>query len=424
MKIIHIIPPLSAALFVGALLWFQRIESQALLDQRAVLESTVAQAKAKGRQSISVRAQEAAKTQAGNAVAANISKKLELADFLAAFSETNGMPDMRAMLKIQTSLENMSPAEIQALVAEATTAKLTETQKGQICDQLLAALGKQDPKMALEEGQKLTEAGLDRNLYQLRGVFEKWAGKDPAAATAWLDGQIAAGKLENTSLSDSNQKRVSYETGLIASHLSKDPALAEARLRQLSPEDRKAVLENSWNFPTNSEGQQGYVKLVRTGDLDADVQKNVLTNYASTLNRKGELKDVTEFLQTSKASPEETTRIVETCASDRLREKIAKDTKNITAEKTADWRNWVMQSDPEHAGSIIGKSLSRISLGDNAISAVEAVSPPNQSDAVKQALVENSNGNITNLRELANSITDEKIRTKVIETKWPADRVK
>jgi hypothetical protein len=419
MKLVPFLPPLLAAMTVGGMLWYQREQTQRVAEERSVLESTVQQAQAQGIKSVALRAETLAKSQAASAVTSASSQKLVLADLLAAFTETNGMPDMRAMLKFQAAMEDMTTDEIQSLLAEATTAKLTGNQQNRVLNQLLSALGKKDPKLALEEGMKLSESGSDSNLYSLRGSFESWLGKDAAAATVWLDQQIATGKMENTALMGANQKRVGFEAGIIATQLTKNPALAEARFQQLNPADRVAVLGNTWSFPITSEGQQGYVKLVRQGDLDEANQQNALSNYASTISRRGELKDVTEFLKTSEASPQETTRIVQTCASDQLRNKIGKDPQNLTAEKTSEWRNWVIQSDPEHAGSIIGKSLSGVEFGDNIIATVEAVSPPNQLDAVKQALVETASGNVTGLRTLADSITDETIRAQVLAKKWP-----
>ncbi len=404
---------------VGGMLWLQRSKTQQIVNQRSMLESTVQQAQAQGIKSVTQRAETLAKSLATTGTTSNAPQKLVLADLLAAFTETSGMPDMRAMLKFQAAMESMTAQEIQSLLTEAATAKLTGNQQNGVFNQLLSALGKKDPQLALEEGMKLSESGSERNLYSLRGSFESWMGKDPVAATAWLDQQIAAGKMENTALSGANQKRIGFEVGIIATQLTKNPALAEARFQQLSPVDRKAVLGNTWNFATSSEGQQGYVKLVRNGDLEAAEQQNLLSNYANNISRKGELKDVSEFLKTSQASPQETTKIVQTCASDRLREKIGKDPQNLTSEKTTEWRNWVVQSDPEHAGSIIGKSLSNVALGDNIIATVEAVSPPNQLDAVKQALVESAAENVTGLRSLADSIADETIRAQVLAKKWP-----
>lgn len=419
MKIIHALPPVSAALVVGLLLWQQRSRTMELEDERALLQSTVAQAQTKGIQPISVRAEQLVKNKAiaksqSNATA-KASPKLTLADLLATFQPSNGMPDVREALRIQAALETMPTAELQALISETVAANLNESQNRGLLGNLLSNLGKKDPKLALDTAQKFPASVGESNLHNMGNVFREWAAKDFASATAWLDDQTAAGAMESTSLTNPNKKRILFETNLLVSQLINNPAEAQARFAKLSLEDRKAVITKPWDFPADAKSQQGYVSLLRSSGLSEKSQSTALVDYSGSLIKRGGINSVTALLNAAKPSPEETTKIVESSATQQLQMTQGENPKSITAEKTAAWRNWILEHDPANAATIIGTSLSKLVVDVNFEANVTAASPPEHLDAIKEIVIQKSSSNSPTMERLANSIQDENLRTKALE---------
>lgn len=418
MKIIHALPPVTATIAVGLLLWHQRSRTTELDQQRELLQTTITQAQEKGMQPITVRAETlvkskvaAAKTQSSDA----LPKKLTLADLLATFQPGNGMPDVREALRIQAALEVMPAAELQALISETVAANLNESQNRGLLGNLISNLGKKDPRLALDTAQKLPASIGEINFHATGNVFREWAAKDFASATAWLDEQTAAGAMESTSLTNPNQKRVLFETNLIVSQMANNPAEAQARFAKLSPEDRKAVLAKPWDFPADAKSQQGYVALLRTSGLDEKAQSTALVDYSGSLVRRGGINSVTALLSAAKPSPDETTKIVEIAATQQLRTTQGENPKSITAEKTAAWRNWILEHDPANAVTIIGTSLSKLPVDVNFEANVTAASPPEHLDAIKEIVIQKSSSNTPAMHRLANSIQDESLRTKALE---------
>ncbi len=73
------------------------------------------------------------------------------------------------------------------------------------------------------------------------GRFHLWLARDPAAATAWYESEVAKGTFDKT-LGDNYRLRHPFEAGFITSLLTTDPAAAVNRMKQIPPEQRKELI--------------------------------------------------------------------------------------------------------------------------------------------------------------------------------------
>ena len=136
--------------------------------------------------------------------------KIDWKDLSAKITEMRGgggVGDMRAMMRIQRLLMEMSAGELGAQMNEIAALDLDEQAKKQLQGMILGALAEKDPKMVIERfGDEVADEN-SAGLWAVPMALGKWAEKEPAAAAAWLDRQIAAGKFESKSLDGKSQVR-------------------------------------------------------------------------------------------------------------------------------------------------------------------------------------------------------------------------
>ena len=153
----------------------------------------------------------------------------DLAGKIGQMRNGGGMPDMRAMMRMQRLLMDLSAEELAAQLDEIAGLDIEDAARKQLQGMILGVLAEKEPKLALERsGMQLGDENSGM-YWQLSSALRKWADKEPAAAIAWLDKQIAAGKFESKSLDGKNQSLVRFEGALVGALLKTDPAAATAR---------------------------------------------------------------------------------------------------------------------------------------------------------------------------------------------------
>ncbi|RYD22000.1 MAG: RNA polymerase sigma factor [Verrucomicrobiaceae bacterium] len=244
----------------------------------------------------------------------------------------------------------------------------------------------------------------------MASAFEKWLKKDSAAATAWLDGQIAAGSFENRTLSGASQLRGSFEGNLIASLLGSDPAEAARRLEALPLKNR--------NIPfgqVRPEHQGAFADLVRNHLSKED---SLLTLSTQIYNFQGDAADTSAYLGNIRATPEE----LETCVPLGAHLQISNANLNHKPMDFPAMRAWVETYLPGSADRVTGMVLGEISA-DYQLGIAEATRLAIQQaeagggDAVLVAFL--GTRAVSNYKEaarqLATRITDPAARQRVLE---------
>ncbi|RYD38634.1 MAG: hypothetical protein EOP87_01215 [Verrucomicrobiaceae bacterium] len=146
-------------------------------------------------------------------------------------------------------LREMSPEELLAALAEIAALEVDVRERWGMNEQVLTALAAKDPVALLDH---LTSPGgtevLGGNF--TFNVLSKWAGTDPGAATAWLDGKIASGDFSSKALSGENPHRTTFEAAMLKILIGSDPAAASARIAAL-PEVQRSRVITQFNLSGN-----------------------------------------------------------------------------------------------------------------------------------------------------------------------------
>jgi hypothetical protein len=218
------------------------------------------------------------------------------------------MPDMRTMLRMQRLLMDLSGEELRAQLDEIDALDLADDTRKQLRGMILGILTEKDPKLALDLfGKDSDEEGIMS--WQMSNALGKWAEKDPAAAIAWLDRQIAEGKLDSKSLDGKNQALIRYESELVEVLLKSDPTAAAARVKALPVDQREELFQQGAFYNLAKKDVAAYAALIRE-ILPADKVGGILADKARFLAMNGGYERIDGFLSSTNANDEEKESIV------------------------------------------------------------------------------------------------------------------
>ena len=224
-------------------------------------------------------------------------------------AQSGGTPDMRAMIHMQRLLMDLSAAELCAHMDEIAALDMDQDTRRQLLGMVMGALVEKDPKLALDRfASELTNDDFGLG-WQMGNALRKWADKDPAAAAAWLDRQIATGAMESKSLEGVSHSLVRFEASLAGALLKTDPAAATARISALTDKQREEFFRQGFFLHLEKGTEAAYAKLVRD-TMPADKASGILADTAGNLVRHGNFERVDSFIATSKASDEEKQKII------------------------------------------------------------------------------------------------------------------
>jgi hypothetical protein len=169
-----------------------------------------------------------------------------------------------AFNRVQRLLYDLSPDELLANFDQLASLDVPAEKKKEWESILLQMLSRRDPKQLLERfAEEVGVIGSPRSgvLFQ---AFARWSEQDGAAAAAWLDAQVMAGKLDGKSINWRNSPRVSFEVGLLRAWVNADPASAAARVGAMQEPLRSAVLGNDLlEWGGEAEKAKKIAKLIR-----------------------------------------------------------------------------------------------------------------------------------------------------------------
>jgi hypothetical protein len=326
------------------------------------------------------------------------------------------MPDMRAMMNLQKMLLDLSAEELCAHLDEIAGLDLEPDAQRELETMLVDILAKKDPQMALMRfGDRLGEegSGLD---WHLGSALHQWGEKDPTAAAAWLDRQIAAGKYESKSLDGKNMMLDRLEGSLLGALLKESPAAATARVEAMSGERREELFQHGFAFQIGKKNGAAYAQLVRD-IMPSEKVGGILAKAATLFSMSEGFTRVDEFITTSKATDEERKPIVEEV----MKQKISRiDPSMVTSDQIDEIRKWGTGQSPAAVDKATGKGLAdslwRGGDFENASSLVLKYHESASGDDVLSAFLQNGSvlqGHADEAKAMIDRIRDPALREEI-----------
>lgn len=400
LKIIYMIPPAAALVFMGA--WnMLHVRSIATLEsERRVLEKRIAAALV--RRTVDAGSWE-------NGVDFN-----RFSQQLVVLRQGGA----QGQIRFEEQVAEMSADEMIVALDEMAGMELSAEEREMLESAIVGNLIKEDPQLALERFADRISSP-DGVGWQLSAALQQWARDDLGAATAWLDRQIAEGKLDSKSLEERSEMRLQFEAALLASLLAEHPDAAARRLADLPADLRREVLQQLPFDELSTAEQAEYAGLVRAL-VPASEREGSFAHAASELVGSGDLADVGNFLDSVNASPRERAAAAGDAANSYLRNLAAEGP--VTAAEVDAMRHWLGREAPALTDSITGKALAEAAQQrgkfafEDAASLVLQYQASSGNDAVLVAFLQSysARSNFDEAKHLADRIIDAKLRAQIL----------
>lgn len=278
----------------------------------------------------------------------------DAAESFADMQRTGGVRDMRKIMSFQRKLLAMNKEELVAALETIAALELDDSQRIMLEGMVIGPLVTKDPEFALTRFSSRIDDEQSGMSWQLSNALGEWAGKDPAAAIAWMDREIASGTFDSKSLDGKSRVRTSFEASLVMRLLGTDPSTAGARVAALPANQRKEVFQGFGFQQLKSEDQPAFASLARTHLSDTE-RLEVFGHQASLLAMRGDLEKVEEYMDGIGATPEERTRSAEDAARSSIEGKSYD--RKIKAEEIDSMREWLVTQAPGSVDKVTGESI-------------------------------------------------------------------
>jgi len=418
MKPIHFLPPILALAICGAWIGSQR-KSIANLERQSSLLRKEIEALHNGNSADDSSRSSAPGKEIRDKSPINwkkIAAKIEE-------SQNSGMGDMRTMMRLSQRLMSMTKDELTAALEEIDSLDLSETSRMVLESMLIGPLIEKDPEFALNKFIDRINAEQGGIQWQLSRAFGEWAKKNPAAATAWFDKQIAAGTFESKSLDGKSQQRMWFEAAMIGTMLATNLEAASLRIAALPEDQRREVLQHHALSSLKQEDQLAYAKLVRQSLPERDGVACIASSVSRTAYASDDCAALTEGMNRIEATPAERAACVEQAAENRFNR--LSNNRKITRDDIEKLREWAKSQSPELADRATGKALatSLKRQGKTEYSEIAALAvgyhDASGSDDVLVPLLNDwqsrQDENKEPARALAGRISDEKVRNEILK---------
>jgi len=260
------------------------------------------------------------------------------------------------------------------------------------------------------------------------GDFSKWLARDPAAATAWYESQVA-GEIFDKTLDGKSPTMIPFESAFIMSLLASDPAAAEQRLNNLPPDLRASVGIYVWDVP--KEKSKDFVDMLRRSmpmeEYMAILKDNSLTEYNFRFDSKNDPKDIQKNMDRLGFSPEERSTLMAQHFAEVAKYGAMRDRGNEPSrERFDDLRARIQAIDPSSADQATGVALQSYLENSKTTGAqdfVEKIATDyHDSGAGDELLIPlimgSANGRISypkdRARVLATKISDDRLREEML----------
>lgn len=342
----------------------------------------------------------------------------------AQFADLNdgGVGDMRAMMRLQAQLHDMTAEELLEAIDEVARLEVADEVKARIEQMIIGPLLEKEPELGLT---RFIDRIFDERYgaaWQLSHGLSQWAIKEPGKASAWFDQQIAAGRFESKSLDGKSQARIQFEGSMISVLLASDPDAAARRLEAMPEDQRQEVLQNHSFQSLKEKDHVAFAALVRS-HLPKDEQPAAISQQASRLVSLGGYEQVTAFLDRIDATTDERTKTVENAAESKIQTLGYKG--GVTREEIESMRAWVSAQAPGSTETVTGRALASSMQSPQGMKFPEAAalvrgySEASGSDEGIASFLEHHGALATDqreaARELAASISDGKRRERILK---------
>ena len=260
------------------------------------------------------------------------------------------------------------------------------------------------------------------------GDFSKWLARDPAAATAWYERQVA-GEVFDKTLDGKSPTMIPFESAFIMSLLASDPAAAEQRLKNLPPDLRASVGTYVWDVP--KEKSKDFIEMLRRSmpmeEYMAILKDNSLTEYNFRFDSKNDPKDIRKNMDRLGFSPEERSTLMAQHFAEVAKYGAMRDRGNEPSrERFDDLRARMQAIDPSSADRATGLALQTYLENSKTTSAQDFVEKiatdyheSGAGDELLIPLIEGSaNGTISypkaRARVLATKVSDDRLREEML----------
>jgi hypothetical protein len=134
------------------------------------------------------------------------------------------------LIAYQRQLLTMEATALLSMLDELAAMDLDDASRHRLESLILDPLSKKDPEVALNRFKASLRGPQNLQTAILSHSMDGWAKEDLAAATAWLDREIAAGSFDPKSLDANNPLLARFEASVLFHQVSTDPAGVKARL--------------------------------------------------------------------------------------------------------------------------------------------------------------------------------------------------
>ena len=261
------------------------------------------------------------------------------------------------------------------------------------------------------------------------GDFSKWLARDPAAATAWYESQVA-GEVFDKTLDGKSPTMIPFESAFIMTLLVSVPAAAEQRLNNLPPDLRASVGTYMWDVP--KENSKDFVDMLRRSmpmeEYMAILKDNSLTEYNFRFDSKNDPKDIQKNMDRLGFSPEERSTLMAQQFAEIAKYRAMRDRGNAPSrEKFDDLRARIQAIDPSSADQATGVALQTYLESSKTTGAqdfVEKIATDyHDSGAGDELLIPlimgSANGSMSypkdRARVLATKISDDRLREEMLQ---------
>lgn len=269
----------------------------------------------------------------------------------AFFAKDGSVGGMRELLEFKRRLANMTPLEMADALDEIASQDMSAYGRRRLEWEIMKKLIEQEPGLALTRFTNHLGERYGIGM-ALPDAFSNWAKTDPAAATAWLDKQIADGKFDRKSLDDLYDMRRVFEGMLMTRLLETDPALATQRILSLPDDQRAAVLKSIEVRNPSAEFSTAYGKFVRTLPADQQGECFAYVGHWMRPDLADSFSTAERFLDSAKATPAERTAALVAAGEMRI-----KHFPNSPAYAIERIKEYYEAKAPEQADSMVGSAL-------------------------------------------------------------------
>lgn len=179
--------------------------------------------------------------------------------------------------------------------------------------------------------------------------FHRWLTRDPAAAMAWYESEVAKGMFDKT-LGDNLNLRHTFEASFITSLLTTDPAAAESRMNQIPPEQRYWFALQ--RFERSETDPKALADLIRK-TISKNDQAGLIVIKTLDQDHLDDTAKVVERLSYINATQEERYALLQTVASKGL------NFKTFDSNSMKQYREWSLAIDPSSADRTTGLAFAQ-----------------------------------------------------------------